>query len=284
MTDENLDILLNMVGHPWFTKETIAKEQGIIGQEIKMYDDSPDWRLLTALFRCLYKSHPIRDDIAGTTQSIAELTPELLYACTDAFYRPGNMVLSVAGNITLDQAVEACRRNGVYDAVEPPQVETIFPQEADTVQHKETTFTMPVNKPCFALGYKEAAFNWVKQNRNGTGIFMGLGNWTRSNSEICLLATKGKPKRISGSVRSVVLSPLQQHSRKPAEIRDRIVELMGDLPRIELFAREAAPGWDVWGNEAPTPEVKDVPADSVELVGKEETHEPDNQRDPAPQL
>ena len=147
MTDENLDILLNMVGHPWFTKETIAKEQGIIGQEIKMYDDSPDWRLLTALFRCLYKSHPIRDDIAGTTQSIAELTPELLYACTDAFYRPGNMVLSVAGNITLDQAVEACRRNGVYDAVEPPQVETIFPQEADTVQHKETTFTMPVNKP-----------------------------------------------------------------------------------------------------------------------------------------
>ena len=159
MTDENLDILLNMVGHPWFTKETIAKEQGIIGQEIKMYDDSPDWRLLTALFRCLYKSHPIRDDIAGTTQSIAELTPELLYACTDAFYRPGNMVLSVAGNITLDQAVEACRRNGVYDAVDPPQVETSLPQEAYTVQHKETTFTMPVNKPCFALGYKEAAIN-----------------------------------------------------------------------------------------------------------------------------
>ena len=118
----------------------------------------------------------------------------------------------------------------------------------------------------------------------GGGIFMGLGNWTRSNSEICLLATKGKPKRISGSVRSIVLSPLQQHSRKPAEIRDRIVELMGDLPRIELFAREAAPGWDVWGNEAPTPEVKDAPADSVELAGKEETHEPDNQRDPAPQL
>ena len=97
---------------------------------------------------------------ASVTELTAEqLTPELLYACTDAFYRPGNMVLSVAGNITLDQAVEACRRNGVYDAVEPPQVETIFPQEADTVQHKETTFTMPVNKPCFALGYKEAAIN-----------------------------------------------------------------------------------------------------------------------------
>ena len=136
----------------------------------------------------------------------------------------------------------------------------------------------------WGFSYKTVAFNLVKQNRNGTGIFMGLGNWTRSNSEICLLATKGKPKRISGSVRSIVLSPLQQHSRKPAEIRDRIVELMGDLPRIELFAREAAPGWDVWGNEAPTPEAKDAPANSVELAGKEETHEPDNQRDPAPQL
>ena len=73
--DENLDILLGMVGKPWFTKATIAKEQGIIGQEIKMYDDSPDWRLLNALFRCLYADHPLRDDIAGTVESIAELTP-----------------------------------------------------------------------------------------------------------------------------------------------------------------------------------------------------------------
>ena len=93
-----------------------------------------------------------------------------------------------------------------------------------------------------------------------------------------------KPKRISAGVGQLVFSPLRRHSQKPAEVRDKIVELMGDLPRIELFAREAAPGWDVWGNEAPTPEVKDAPADSVELAGKEETHEPDNQRDPAPQL
>ena len=132
--------------------------------------------------------------------------------------------------------------------------------------------------------YKSVAFVWLKKNKKADSWFYGLGFWTRANAEVCLLATKGKPKRISGSVRSVVLSPLQQHSRKPAEIRDRIVELMGDLPRIELFAREAAPGWDVWGNEVPTPEVKDAPVDSVELAGKEETHEPDNQRDPAPQL
>ena len=154
-TDENLDILLNMVGHPWFTEATIAKEQGIIGQEIKMYDDSPDWRLLNALFRCLYREHPIRDDIAGTTQSIAQLTPELLYACTDAFYRPGSMVLSVAGNITLEQAVEACRRCGLYDAADQPEVTVSFPNESGELPAREAHLTMPVNKPCFALGYRE---------------------------------------------------------------------------------------------------------------------------------
>lgn len=99
--------------------------------------------------------------------------------------------------------------------------------------------------------YKTIAFNWIKQNKSGNGLFWGLGNYTRSNSEICLLATKGKPKRVSAAVHSVVISPIERHSKKPDEVRDRIVELMGDLPRIELFARSGADGWDCWGNEAP---------------------------------
>ena len=97
--------------------------------------------------------------------------------------------------------------------------------------------------------YKTVAFCWVKQNRSGEGLFMGLGNWTRSNSEVCLLAVRGKPKRVCAGVRSVILSPVQRHSQKPAEVRDRIVGLMGEVPRIEIFARETAPGWDSWGNE-----------------------------------
>ena len=95
--DESLDVLLGMVTHPYFTEQTIAKEQGIIGQEIKMYDDSPDWRLITGLFECLYHEHPIRSDIAGTVESIAEITPEMLYDSCKAFYAPGNMVLAAAG-------------------------------------------------------------------------------------------------------------------------------------------------------------------------------------------
>ena len=97
--------------------------------------------------------------------------------------------------------------------------------------------------------YKTCAFNWVKKNKKSDSWFWGLGHWTRANSEICLLATKGNPKRISKSVHQVCDARIREHSRKPDEIRDKIVQLCGDLPRIELFARQSTPGWDIFGNE-----------------------------------
>ena len=96
--------------------------------------------------------------------------------------------------------------------------------------------------------YKTCGFNWVKTYSNGKPV-IGLGYWTRANSELCLIATKGKPKRISKSVSQIVIEKPREHSRKPDCIRDRIVDLMGDIPRIELFARQYADGWDCWGNE-----------------------------------
>lgn len=97
--------------------------------------------------------------------------------------------------------------------------------------------------------YKTTAFVWVKQNRKSDSLFMGLGFWTRANAEICLLATKGHPKRFSKCVHQVVMTHVEKHSKKPDEVRKRIVELAGDLPRIELFARHKVDGWDAWGNE-----------------------------------
>lgn len=98
--------------------------------------------------------------------------------------------------------------------------------------------------------YKTVGFNWVKTNkRQTTTYFFGCGNYTRANSEICLIGIKGKPKRVNASVSQVIVEPVQHHSKKPDIVRDKIVELMGDLPRIELFARDKADGWDCWGNE-----------------------------------
>ncbi|MCL2445963.1 MAG: MT-A70 family methyltransferase, partial [Oscillospiraceae bacterium] len=85
--------------------------------------------------------------------------------------------------------------------------------------------------------YKTVAFTWVKRNKKSPGWFVGMGHWTRANAEICLLATKGKPQRVSKSVRQIIDTPIERHSKKPDVVRERIVELMGDVPRIELFAR-----------------------------------------------
>lgn len=97
--------------------------------------------------------------------------------------------------------------------------------------------------------YKTCAFVWVKKSE-AWKLAWGMGNWTRANAEIVLLGIKGKPKRIACGVHQIIEAPRREHSRKPDEARDRIVELMGDVPRIELFARQSAPGWESWGNES----------------------------------
>lgn len=100
--------------------------------------------------------------------------------------------------------------------------------------------------------YKTCAFTWVKQNKKADTLFWGMGRWTRANAELCLLATRGNPKRADAGVHSVIISHIEEHSKKPSETRDRICKLLGTgggLQKIELFARQTVEGWDCWGNE-----------------------------------
>jgi len=97
--------------------------------------------------------------------------------------------------------------------------------------------------------YSTVGFVWVKQKKKGGGFFFGLGNWTRSNAELCLIATKGSIERKDASISQIIYTPVGKHSQKPSIVRENIVKLAGDLPRIELFARQKSEGWDVWGNE-----------------------------------
>lgn len=117
--------------------------------------------------------------------------------------------------------------------------------------------TMPFLEEAFdvirswGFEYKTCAFTWIKQNKKADTLFWGMGNWTRANAELCLLGVRGKPKRMDAGIHSVIMSHIEEHSKKPAETRDRIVKLMagGGLPKIELFARQSIDGWDCWGNE-----------------------------------
>lgn len=149
---ESLEILLDFVTHPYFTEATVQKEQGIIGQEIRMYDDDPDWRVFFNVLGGMYQNHPVRIDIAGTVESIAKIDADLLYRCYHTFYNLHNMVLAVAGNFDPQVVLEAA------DRLLPPapemQIERRCPEEPGEVTQKEVTLELPIAVPLFQFGFK----------------------------------------------------------------------------------------------------------------------------------
>lgn len=150
---QSLEILLDFVSNPYFTPETVQKEQGIIGQEIKMCNDDPGWESLFSLLRAMYHKHPVKIDIAGTVESISHITADLLYSCYETFYNPANMALAVAGNVTVEQVL------GVADKILKPKaskkIERSFETEPETVVQDTITRKLSVAMPIFAIGYKE---------------------------------------------------------------------------------------------------------------------------------
>ncbi len=150
--EASLEILLSFVQSPYFTPESVAKEQGIIGQEIQMCDDDPGWRVFFNMLSGLYQKHPIQIDIAGTIESIAQITDELLYRCYRTFYNLHNMVLAVAGNCTVEQVLGVADR--LLKPCEDQKLETIFPEESMDIVRTETVETAAVGQTLFQLGFK----------------------------------------------------------------------------------------------------------------------------------
>lgn len=151
--DESFEILLDFVQHPYFTEETVRKEQGIIGQEISMYDDSPAWVLLLNLFSALYKNNPVKINIAGTTETIAKINAELLYKCYETFYNLNNMFIVVSGNVDTDHILEMTDR--MLKDVEPKTIEEKPYEEPTEIVSPFIEQQMAVSIPQFALGFKQ---------------------------------------------------------------------------------------------------------------------------------
>ncbi len=163
--DESIEILLDFVTHPYFTPENVAKEQGIIGQEIRMYDDSPDWRVLFNLLGALYHKNPVKIDIAGTTESIAEITADLLYDCYNTFYNLHNMVLTVAGKFDIDAVLKAADK--VLKPAEPFYLERAICDEPESVVTNYTEQHLPVSVPMFSIGFKGKTGTEAENIRGG---------------------------------------------------------------------------------------------------------------------
>lgn len=153
--EESLEILIDLIQSPYFTPETVAKEQGIIGQEIKMYEDDPNWKVMMNLLQAMYKNHPINIDIAGTVDTIAQITPETLYECYNSYYNLNNMVMCIAGNVTPEQVLEIADKK--LKKAENCDTQSVFPDEPYEVVKNYTEQILPVAVPMFEMGFKENA-------------------------------------------------------------------------------------------------------------------------------
>ena len=150
--EENLEILLSFVSIPYFTEESVAKEQGIIGQEIRMIEDNPDWQIYTRMMQALYQSSPARTSIAGTVESISHITAETLYDCHKAFYTPSNMILTVVGDVDPIHVADLARR--ILPREGGPIIPRDYGDEPEAVALRETSRAMEVSSPQFLTGFK----------------------------------------------------------------------------------------------------------------------------------
>ena len=223
--EESMEILLDFVTHPYFTPETVAKEQGIIGQEIRMYDDSADWRVLFNLFGALYHKNPVKIDIAGTVESIAEITSDLLYDCYNTFYNLHNMVLTVAGNFDMETVLKVADK--ILEPAKDFYLEHGDCGEPDSVVKNYVEQHLPVSVPMFNIGFKGKTGTEAENFRGSIldEIFVGAlcDDYTKVYRELydegLINATFGSEVFCGRDYISILLSG---ESRDPEKVYDRL--------------------------------------------------------------
>ena len=151
---EGLNELMDYVQHPYFTEENVEKEKGIIGQEIKMYDDEPGWRLYINAMDCMYKENPIKIDIAGSVESISKITPDVLYKCYNTFYNPSNMILVVCGDFKPEEILEEIKKR-LIPKEDQGEIKRIYPPKENKINMTYKEVKMEVSMPLFLVGYKD---------------------------------------------------------------------------------------------------------------------------------
>jgi predicted Zn-dependent peptidase len=151
--NENLEVLLDFVTHPYFSEQTVKKEQGIIGEEIKMYEDNPGWRVFFNMLGAMYVNNPVRRDIAGTIESISQITPKILYKCYNSFYNLHNMALCVCGDVTPEQVEAVCDK--VLVPAADISISRMVVEEPEHINKERVTLELEVAQPLFNIGIKD---------------------------------------------------------------------------------------------------------------------------------
>jgi predicted Zn-dependent peptidase len=151
---EGFNLLLNYVQNPYITEESVEREKGIIGQEIQMYQDDPNWRVYFNLLNSFFVDHPTKKDIAGTIESISHINKDTLYQCFHNFYHPSNMVLIAGGDIDYEEVFESVDKH-IESQIPREMIERIYPKEPNEIRTNYVEQTMEVSIPIFYMGYKD---------------------------------------------------------------------------------------------------------------------------------
>lgn len=230
--EKSLEILLDFVKKPYFTEQTVQKEQGIIGQEIRMYQDDPDWQTLFNLLRGLYSKNPVRIDIAGTIESIAEINAKLLYGCYNTFYNLSNMALAVAGNVRKEDVIKIADK--VLHKEEKVEFEQIVPEEDANVVTDYTEEKLGVDVTKFALGFKENLTSPLRTPKELVSVNLALGIIAGKVSPLyCKMLEDGLISQNFGTEyftgRGFAVPIFTGESNDPKKVRD---EIIGEIKRL----------------------------------------------------
>lgn len=229
--EQSFEILLDFVQSPYFTPETVQKEQGIIGQEIRMYDDNPNWRVYFNLLGAMYKEHPIRVDIAGTVESIADITADLLYQCYNTFYNPNNMAIAVAGNADPNKVLEICDK--MLKEKEKLEIERRYPEDDGKVATNFVEQHFDVSIPEFQIGFKEIPRKLtdkelVLTNIISDAVFGSISDFYKKMTDRGLINTSfGSEYMYINGAQAMILAG---QSVNPEELRD---EILAEIKRVK---------------------------------------------------
>ena len=230
---ESLSTLIKFVQNPYFTKESIEKEQGIIGQEIKMYDDDPNWQVYFNLLRCLYNDCYVTHDIAGTVESIAEIDKDILYGIYSVFYHPSNMVLFIAGDVDIEKTA-SCIEESLADIKPIGEVKRLRPHEKEQIALSYCEKKLDVAVPLFALGFKDndtalSGEDLLKKEIE-TDILVDM-LFSKSSDIYKTLYEKGLINESFGAdyecCSEYAFACVTGESEKPEEVRDIIWDMLG---------------------------------------------------------
>lgn len=229
--DASFEILLDFVTHPYLTEENVKKEQGIIGQEIRMYQDNPDWQVLFNLLRALYHNNPVRIDIAGTIESIAEITPDLLYDCYNTFYNLDNMVLAVVGNVDAQKVIDIADK--MLEKKEKVEIERYVEDEDDSIVQDYIEEDMHSQVKKFNLGFKEKVLEKTDLKYNiamSIALDIICGKTTAFYEDLMqqeLINASFGTEYFSG--RGFAATIFGGESEKPEEVKNKIIERINYL-------------------------------------------------------